>query len=506
MKGKKMYGRFNLHPYMKRAFVACILFLGIASRVAFMETANDKSWLDSLYEQGRKSFYQTIIEEIKVHPKQNLLTETEKKKIMELETRYRRLYEILINVYYQKDEPIFRILIEHGSEQSRQKFRSMFLDLARFAGHNFVECFFHPSPNLEYIRKLLPAFRGKDKVDLIIRSVGYFAKLDIPEPKKISKRLSPEFDKQWGLDAGRFREAHRITKGEEVRVAVLDSGIDMTHPIFRKTRMGNHFSLVGREGKPWATDAPLVDWGWHGTNVSSVVARYAPEAQITMYKRSDADTQNNAPFPLLLNSFLAAAIYRAVHDGNDVINISAGSNVEISYSKEACQYAYENNVIIVTGSPYYLSRYLGNDKNFTGQYDTTISVTAIERRGEGEYGYWEIAAPEVSTTVSAPNGIFCAAPYYVNMKDEYGPSISLASPAVASLIALVISVYPRLGTEGPGEYFETIKKLLIENANPEALDFQGFSPECGYGLIDAEKTVKNAALLNSKRLTAQKNQ
>ena len=41
----------------------------------------------------------------------------------------------------------------------------------------------------------------------------------------------------------------------------------------------------------------MVDWGWHGTIVSSIVAKYAPEAQITMYRYLDADTQNDSPFP-----------------------------------------------------------------------------------------------------------------------------------------------------------------------------------------------------------------
>ncbi len=477
----------------------CLLFLFLWT-FSYTPVQKQDAWLSSIFEEGRKVFYRTIAEEIAQHPERHQLTVQEIEKIETAEKSYPRLYGILINLYYQKDEPVFRTLIEHGSEQSRLRFRSEFLDLARFAGHNFVECFFHQSPNSEFIRELLPAFKGKDRVDLVIRSVGYFAKLDIPEQKKISKRLSPEFDRQWGLDAGRFRAAHRITKGEGVKVAILDSGIDMTHPIFRETRWGKHVSLIGRMGKPWATDAPLVDWGSHGTNVSSVAARYSPEAQITIYKRSDADTQNNAPFSLLLSSFEAAAIYRAVHDGNDVINISAGSNVEMGYLKEACQYAYDNNVIIVAASPYYLGKYLGSNKNFPGQYDTTISVTAIERQGD-EYGYWEVVAPEVSNTVSAPNGTFCATPYYVNEKDEYGPSTSLASPVVASLVALVISVYPRLGTEKPGEYFETIKELLTDNANPEAVGFRGFSPECGYGLIDAEKTIKAADRLRAKRQT-----
>ena len=41
--------------------------------------------------------------------------------------------------------------------------------------------------------------------------------------------------------------------------------------------------------------------------------------------------------------------------------------------------------------------------------------------------------------------------------------------------------------------------LVKDNANPRAVGFNGFSQECGHGLIDAEKTVKRAAELHDKR-------
>jgi subtilisin family serine protease len=480
-------------------FIVLVMFT-IHFGISCERESEDILWLDAIHEQGRKLFYQTIGDKITAHPKRSQLTETEIKKVMEAEIRYERLYGLLINIFYQKDEPVFKALIEDGSKESKSRFRRMYLELARFSAHKFIECFFISGPDLDYFIGLQSRFKGKDKVDLVIMSTGYFSRLDIPESEKTVKHLDPEFDRQWGLDAGRFRAAHKITKGKGVKVAVLDSGIDMTHPVFRDTTWGKHFSIIGREGKPWATEAPLVDWGWHGTNVCSVVARYSPEVQITMYKDSDADTQNNSPYPLLLECSLAASIYKAVHDGNDVINISAGSNVGVDYLKEACQYAYDNNVIIVVASTYYLGKYLGFNKTLPSQYDTTIAVTGIEQRDKGKYGHWEIAAPDITNTVGAPIGTFCASPYYVNEKDRYGPSTSLAAPVVSSLVALTIAAYPRSGTEGPGEYFETIKKLLINNADSEAVGFRGFSPECGYGLVDAEKTVKAALLVKTKRL------
>lgn len=41
--------------------------------------------------------------------------------------------------------------------------------------------------------------------------------------------------------------------------------------------------------------------------------------------------------------------------------------------------------------------------------------------------------------------------------------------------------------------------LVKDNADPMAVGFEGFSPECGHGLIDAEGKVKSAEDKNENR-------
>lgn len=472
------------------------LFLGTSCR----RQAEDSSWLDPLYEQGKQIFYQTIRDEISAHPERSILTETEIAKIMEAETKYDRLYELLINIFYLKDEPDFQSLIDKGDKKSQSRFSRMYLELTRFAARKFIECFFKTDFSTEYIRKNFPKYKDLDAVDLVIRSVGYHAKLDIPETEMSESSLSPEFDRQGALDAARFREAHKINKGRGARIAILDTGIDESHPIFKNTKWGKHFSLVGRVGKPWASEAPVVDWGYHGTLISSVATRYAPEAQLTMYKFGDGETQNDPPYQLLMECMVAALIYKAVHDGNDIISISAsGASLDTDYLREACQYAYDKNRIIISGALYSRWFKMGNVLNYPSQYETVVSVTAAEKRDDGTYGYWDVCAPHETNSVAAPNDIFGAFPTYVEEEDQYIQSISAAIPVVAALFAMTITEYPRLGSEVPGEYAQTIMNLVIENANPQMVGFEGFSSECGYGLIDAEKTIKSAELLNKKR-------
>jgi subtilisin family serine protease len=460
-----------------------------------------KPTLRTLFDEGRTIFYKAVAEEVAHHPMRGQLNPAELTKIRKLQVAYPRLYAILVNYYYQKDAPVFKALLDSGSGEAMRCFREKYLDLARFSAHMFAESLFEPSPTGAYFMDLIPRFKGKDAVDLVAMSAGLLAKLDLPSPDKIEhKTLSPEFEKQWGLDAARFRAAHKLTKGRGVRVAVIDSGIDISHPVFQNTRWGAHFNFVGRDGFPWVENGPpMVDWGWHGTVVTSIVARYAPEAQITVYRYLDSDTQNDSPLPLVVTSLMGAAIYKAVHDGNDVINLSAGSNLHVPYLQEACRYARDHNVIFVTAGPYYMGRYLGGNEDYPGQYPENVSVTAIAKLGENRYGYWDVAAPESTITVGSPNAPFVAYPTYVGEKDDYAAGISCATPIVASLVALVESVYPRLGTEPPGQYADTIKKLLTENADPRAVGFDGFSPECGFGLIDAEKTVKAALRLADAR-------
>jgi hypothetical protein len=460
-----------------------------------------KAPLQALFDEGRDVFYQAVDADVARHPDRGRLTAAERAKIAGLKDIYPRVYGLMVNYFYPKDAPVFDALLAEGSEASMGLFREKYLDLVRSSARMFSDSLFSMSPVGLFFKDLIPRFKDQDTVDMVVMETGNMANIDLPAPEKIvPKTLSPEFEKQWGLDAARFREAHRLTKGRGVRVAVLDTGIDMTHPVFRDTAWGRHFNFVGRDGLPWVESGPpMVDWGWHGTVVSSIVAKYAPEARITVYRYLDGDSQNDSPFPIIVSSNMGAAIYKAVHDGNDVINISAGTNLDVPYLEEACRYAWDNNVIIVTGSAYYQGRYLGGAEDYPAQYPTTIAATALDRLAENKYGYWPIAAPDPLTDVGAPNAPFVAFPAYSGETDVYAPGISCATPIVASAAALAVSAYPRLGTEPPGQYVEAIRKLLSENANSRMVGFDGFAPECGFGMVDAMKTVEAAQKLGAAR-------
>lgn len=458
------------------------------------------SWLEGIHADGRRLFYAAVRGELAGHPRKASLTDREIAKIMEAETRYERLYEILANVFYQKDEPDFNALISKGDKEAGERFADMYEEMVKTAARHFVEAFFATDVATELMRKNIEKYRDLDAVDLVIRSIGYEAKLDIPPPPTSPRPLSPEFAKQGALDGGGFRAAHLITRGKGAKIAILDSGIDTSHPVFVSTAWGPHFSVVGPAGPPWGAKAQAVDWGSHGTLISSVAAVFAPEARLTMYRFGDGDTQNDPPFGYLMECLIAACIYRAVHDGNDIISISAsGATLDVPYLREACRYAYDRNKVVISGSLYTRWFDQGIRRNFPAQYETVVSVTAAEKRKDGSYGYWNVCAPDPTVTVAAPNDIFGAFPVYIDREDTYIPSISAAIPAIAAMFALVVSEYPPTGKEAPGVYAQALMDLVIQSANPQKVGYEGFTPECGYGLIDAEKAVKQAGELRQKR-------
>ncbi len=137
---------------------------------------------------------------------------------------------------------------------------------------------------------------------------------------------------QWALHAIRLPEAHQLARGDGVRVAVLDTGIDVHHPLFQgrlaRTADGRLLGrdFVGNDGNPSEEGGPE-DAGWgHGTHVAGLVALAAPRARILPVRVLDPSGRGNV-------WVLAEAIMWAVDpdgnpftdDGAHVINLSLGT-------------------------------------------------------------------------------------------------------------------------------------------------------------------------------------
>ena len=119
--------------------------------------------------------------------------------------------------------------------------------------------------------------------------------------------------------------------GKGVRVAVIDSGIDMDHPGFQ--------NMVKKQ--VWFRDGTPLSQDDHGTHVAGTIHLMAPEAELYDYRvfgRRGSWSVTEA---------VATAIFEAVYDECDVINMSLGGRWPDPGIRSAVKFAHSKGVIVV---------------------------------------------------------------------------------------------------------------------------------------------------------------
>ena len=130
---------------------------------------------------------------------------------------------------------------------------------------------------------------------------------------------------QWAPQAMRLPEAQQMSTGAGVRVAVLDTGVDRSHPALAGRLLPGRDFVDGDWDASEGGSPASASYG-HGTHVAGLVALAAPGAQIVPVRVLDAEGVGNA---WALAEALLWAIdpdgNPATDDGAQVVNISLGS-------------------------------------------------------------------------------------------------------------------------------------------------------------------------------------
>jgi thermitase len=261
-------------------------------------------------------------------------------------------------------------------------------------------------------------------------------------------------------------EAWAISTGNTVLVAVIDTGIDYTHPDLMFNYAGG-MDFVNGDGDP------MDDQG-HGTHVSGTIAAslanvtgdpaaeegvvgVAPNARLVAYKVCDA-TGNCNDFAI------EQGIAQAISVGAKVINMSLGGP-EISQSlTDAVQDAWNAGIVIVAGA--------GNDGNSNRFYPAAlpnvISVGAFDedhrRATFSNYGDWvDISAPGNVILSSYPMSQ-CVASGIPGDAGCYNwlSGTSMATPHVSGGAALVWS-------RGDVSTNSQVVDILLNSADPRGV-------------------------------------
>lgn len=116
---------------------------------------------------------------------------------------------------------------------------------------------------------------------------------------------------------GEASRAWREGRGKGVRVAVIDSGVESSHPALAGMKLRDSVGFEERDGRIVTIEGAGHDVYGHGTAVAGIVHRHAPEAEIGSFRVIDARS-------LSRTALICAGVKEAMRRGYQVLNCSFG--------------------------------------------------------------------------------------------------------------------------------------------------------------------------------------
>lgn len=281
-------------------------------------------------------------------------------------------------------------------------------------------------------------------------------------------------DQQYWLDDYGFTSAWESSQGEGVKIAIIDTGIDSTHPSLKGVVVGgtDMSGLGSSDGQ-----TPVGSNSYHGTMVASIAAGRGESEIIGAAPKSELLSVSIAfgIQGLDTDSQIADGIIWAVDNGAKVINLSLTRN-SVSWPESwdrAFLYAFENDVVVVAAA--------GNRSEGTEQVSApatipgVISVAGLDRNGDPSQDF---STSGFSIGVTAPAEDLIGA--YPGGEYRMWSGTSGATPIVSGMVALIRSMYPELDAAN-------VVNRVISSATRDG--FVGYSTSFGHGVIDANQAL-----------------
>ena len=294
----------------------------------------------------------------------------------------------------------------------------------------------------------------------------------------------PNWTIQWGPQKIEADWAWNTTIGDSsVLVAIIDTGIDDTHPDLADNYVPLGYDWVNEDNYP-------IDDNGHGTHCAGIVAAeinngvgIAGVANVSIMAEKGLDVYGYG-----WDDDLAKAIIHAVDQGADILSNSWGGYDDSMLIYDAIQYAYNHSVLVVAAA----GNEATSNKLYPAAYKEVVAVTATDsydnpadEPGWGtNFGDWvEVAAPGVKIYSTMPTYHVTLNDYGYSMNYDYMSGTSMACPHVAGVAALIWSQFPNATQDW-------MRAQLRYTADD--LGDSGFDKYYGYGRINAKNAVEQA--------------
>lgn len=343
-------------------------------------------------------------------------------------------------------------------------------------------------PRLSVYRLLVPAGQEDALVEALSRESGvvyaerepYYFPADFPNDERLAQ--------QWHLSKIRAFTAWDIQKGSDsILVAVVDTGVSVTHPDLAERIASGGFDFVdndndAREEPGTGQDSdgdgvPDKNVG-HGTAVAGIIAAVTNNqigvAGVTWHGRilpiRIFPQDGASSVEIVAQGILWAAADSRVR----VINLSLSGPQDSSLLHDAIQVAVQSGKLVVVAA----GNYSSSSMTYPAAYPEVVAVAALSQTNTlasfSNYGDWvDISAPGVNLTTTDFG------------TDSYKTSFSgtsAAAPVVSGVAMLIFSAHPTWTMEQVRSHLF----LTARNIDAENPDHKG---QLGAGLVDAQNAV-----------------
>lgn len=306
-------------------------------------------------------------------------------------------------------------------------------------------------------------------------SVNYAERVPVMRPTYTPNDLGPQGGggNQWGLWQINAQQAWDISTGNtEIKVAIVDDAVLTTHPDLIPNLVPG-YDVADEDNDPMPNEVAMS----HGTHVAGIVSAATDNnlgvASIGFNVKIMPVKSSNVP--TTITDAYAGVVWAADNDA-DVINMSWGGSGFSQTGQNIINYAFNEGCVNIAAS--------GNDNVSTvfypAGYNNVVSVSSTTtndvKSNFSNYGDWvDVSAPGSQILSTYIGGGF--QPTYNSISGT-----SMASPMVAGLAGLILSVNPELPQA-------QVVDCLVETADNIDVANPSFIGQLGSGRINAYEAV-----------------
>jgi len=280
----------------------------------------------------------------------------------------------------------------------------------------------------------------------------------------------------WEITAFDLPKKWKISQGENVKIAVIDTGCDLNHSDLKDNLLpGKNFVERGTEPQ---------DFNGHGTHVAGTICAInnnlgmvgvAPMCKVLPVKALSNDGSGNT-------KDVVDAVYWSADQKVDFITMSLGTPKNVPALEKAIKYALEKGTITFCAAGN-----AGNTKEifYPANYKETIGIGSIDENfnranfsctGED----LDFLAPGVRIFSTVPNNWYA-----------YMSGTSMSNPFVVGCAALLLSYVRKnnlkINLKTPDDYRNIFKKHTIPLKDPKTSGKKFFE---GFGIINPKEFEK----------------